>query len=51
LPKRQISGLKEALLTLHGVKGIGVVHMDENDVIRHKLVKDIIEAYKNLEIE
>ena len=51
LPKRQISGLKEALLTLHGIKGIGVVHMDENDVIRHKLVKDIIEAYKNLEIE
>ncbi len=51
LPKRQISGLKEALLTLQGVKGIGVVHLDEKDVIRHKLVKDIIEAYKKLEIE
>jgi len=51
LPRRQISGLKEALLTLQGVKGIGVVHMNENDVIRHKLVKDILAAYKKLEIE
>jgi len=51
LPRRQISGLKEALLTLHGVKGIAVVHMNEDDVIRHKLVKNIIEAYKKLEIE
>jgi phosphate starvation-inducible PhoH-like protein len=51
LPRRQVSGLKEALLTLNGVKGIAVVHMDENDVIRHKLVKDIIAAYKKLEIE
>jgi len=51
LPRRQISGLKEALLTLQGVKGIGVVHMNENDVIRHKLVKDILSAYKKLEIE
>ncbi len=51
LPRRQISGLKEALLTLQGVKGIGVVQMDENDVIRHKLVKNILAAYKKLEIE
>ena len=51
LPRRQISGLKEALLTLQGVKGIGVVHMNENDVIRHKLVKNILAAYKKLEIE
>ena len=51
LPRRQISGLKEALLTLQGVKGIGIVHMNENDVIRHKLVKNILAAYKKLEIE
>jgi phosphate starvation-inducible PhoH-like protein len=42
LPRRQISGLKEALLTLKGIKGIGFVHLDEQDVIRHQLVKDII---------
>ena len=51
LPRRQISGLKEALLTLKGLKGIGFVHLDEKDVIRHQLVKDIIGAYKNIETE
>ncbi len=51
LPRRQISGLKEALLTLKGIKGIGFVHLDEKDVIRHQLVKDIISAYTNLETE
>ncbi len=51
LPRRQISGLKEALLTLKGLNGIGFVHLDENDVIRHQLVKDIIGAYKNIETD
>jgi phosphate starvation-inducible PhoH-like protein len=51
LPRRQISGLKEALLTLKGLKGIGFVHLDENDVIRHQLVKEIISAYKNIETD
>ncbi|MEL4455458.1 PhoH family protein [Lutimonas vermicola] len=51
LPRRQISGLKEALLALKGLKGIGFVHLDEKDVIRHQLVKDIISAYKNIETD
>ncbi len=51
LPRRQISGLKEALLALKGLKGIGFVHLDEKDVIRHQLVKDIIGAYKNIETD
>lgn len=51
LPRKQISGLKESLLALKGIDGIGFVHLDEKDVIRHKLVKDIINAYKNIEIE
>jgi len=51
LPRKQISGLKESLLALKGIKGIGFVHLDEKDVIRHKLVKDIINAYKNIEID
>jgi len=51
LPKRQISGLKEAILTLKNLKGIEMVYMDENDVIRHRLVKKIINAYKSIEIE
>ncbi len=49
LPRRVISGLKEALLVLKDVKGIGVVYLDDKDVIRHKLVKSIISAYKEIE--
>ena len=50
LPRRQVSGLKEAMLTLKDIKGIAFVYFDEKDVIRHKLVKEIISAYKNLEV-
>ncbi|MFT4753449.1 MAG: phosphate starvation-inducible PhoH-like protein [Salibacteraceae bacterium] len=46
LPKNQPSGLKHALEVLHGVKGISFMEFDESDVIRHKLVKKIIKAYK-----
>ena len=49
LPRRVISGLKEALLILKEIKGVGMVFLDDKDVIRHKLVKKVIEAYKNLE--
>jgi len=49
LPRRVISGLKEALLILKDIKGVGLVFLDDKDVIRHKLVKKIIEAYKNIE--
>ena len=49
LPRRSISGLKEALLILKDVEGVGMVFLDDNDVIRHKLVKDVIDAYKNIE--
>ncbi len=49
LPRRVTSGLKEALLILKDVSGIGMVHLDDRDVIRHKLVKAVIEAYKHIE--
>ena len=49
LPRRVISGLKEALLILKDIKGVGAVFLDDKDVIRHKLVKKVIEAYKNIE--
>ncbi len=51
LPRRQVSGLKEAILTLKDLKGIEMVFLDENDVVRHKLVKKIINAYKGIDIE
>lgn len=49
LPKRVISGLKEAILVLQDVEGVGIIHLDDKDVIRHKLVKKIIAAYKRIE--
>jgi len=49
LPRRVISGLKEALLILKDVKGVGMVYFDDKDVIRHKLVKKVIAAYKSIE--
>jgi phosphate starvation-inducible protein PhoH and related proteins len=45
LPKNQSSGLKEAVRILNQVKGIGMVELSARDVVRHKLVRDIIEAY------
>tara|TARA_R110002049_G_scaffold2831_3_gene23022 strand:+ start:836 stop:1798 length:963 start_codon:yes stop_codon:yes gene_type:complete len=51
LPSRQKSGLSESLRILNGVKGIGVVKLSGSDVVRHKLVKSIIEAYEKNEVE
>ena len=45
LPSNQRSGLKEATRILSNVKGIGIIELNERDVVRHKLVRDIIEAY------
>ncbi len=49
LPRRVISGLKEALLILKDVDGVGMVYLDDKDVIRHRLVKKVIAAYKEIE--
>lgn len=49
LPRRTISGLKEALLVLKNIEGIGMIYLDDKDVIRHKLVKKVIDAYKSIE--
>jgi phosphate starvation-inducible PhoH-like protein len=49
LPPRVISGLKEALLILKETNGIGIVKLDQKDVIRHSLVKKIIDAYDRIE--
>jgi len=49
LPRRTISGIKEALLVLRNVEGVGIVFFDEKDVVRHKLVKKIISVYKGIE--
>ena len=45
LPREQRSGLKEALKILDGVEGIGVVKLGQKDIVRHKLVTRIVNAY------
>lgn len=45
LPSRTTSGLVEIQEILKGIDGIAFVYLDKNDVVRHRLVKDIIEAY------
>ncbi len=49
LPRRMISGLKESLLILKNTTGIEIIYLDDKDVIRHPLVKKIIDAYKTIE--
>ncbi|CAA7387060.1 PhoH family protein [Chryseobacterium fistulae] len=49
LPKQQQSGLKEAMRILKDVKEIGFVHLTEEDVVRHPIVKKIILAYNDEE--
>jgi phosphate starvation-inducible PhoH-like protein len=49
LPKQQKSGLKEAIYLLKEVKGIGFIKLTEVDVVRHKLVRKILEAYHKQE--
>lgn len=46
LPRKHMSGLVQALDFLDNVDGIGVVELDENDVVRHRLVKKIILAFQ-----
>ncbi len=51
LPKKTASGLSEALRIIKGIKGIGTLWLDDKDVVRHPLVKEIINAYTRAEKE
>ena len=46
LPKTQRSGLIEALSILNKVEGIGIVHLTQKDIVRHRLVTRIVNAYE-----
>jgi len=48
LPSKQPSGLPQAINLLRNIKGIDFIFLDEKDVVRHKLVSKIIEAYKDV---
>jgi phosphate starvation-inducible PhoH-like protein len=47
LPQGEMSGLVHAEKILKGIKGIGFVRLQRCDIVRHKLVEDIVEAYEN----
>lgn len=49
LPREQKSGLKEALKVLDGVEGIAVVDLNQKDIVRHKLVTRIVDAYDSFD--
>ena len=49
LPDRQPSGLMPVVAMLRNVEGIGVIELDEKDVIRHELVVRVLNAFKELE--
>ena len=51
LPKSQKSGLIEALHVLDGIDGIGIVTLDRSDIVRHKLVTRIVNAYESFDKE
>ena len=51
LPREQRSGLKEALKILDGVEGISVVRLGQKDIVRHKLVTRIVNAYDKYDKE
>jgi phosphate starvation-inducible protein PhoH and related proteins len=46
LPEDQRSGLVDALEKLKGIKGIGVVELERGDIVRHRLVQNIVNAYE-----
>ena len=49
LPKNTPSGLSHAIQFLNNIKGIDIIYLNTGDVIRHRLVKDIISAYQKSE--
>jgi phosphate starvation-inducible protein PhoH and related proteins len=49
LPQKQHSGLISIQQILKGIDGISFVYLDQRDVVRHKLVRDIIDAYEKFE--
>ena len=49
LPRKVSSGLKDAIKILSRKKGIDIIYLDDKDVIRHPIVKKVIDAYNNIE--
>jgi phosphate starvation-inducible PhoH-like protein len=46
LPRKSQSGLIHALKILNKIKSISVIEFDKRDIVRHRLVRDIVDAYE-----
>ena len=46
LPRDEVSGLKHAIEVLNGIEGIGIINFKYSDVVRHKIVQNIVQAYE-----
>jgi phosphate starvation-inducible protein PhoH and related proteins len=51
LPFHQKSGLQQSIHLLEGLEGVGVIYLQPEDVVRHRLVKEIIRAYERADAE
>jgi len=49
LPKGTVSGLRDAMQRLKNIDAIGIVHLQASDIVRHRLVQRIVEAYEKTE--
>lgn len=51
LPKNETSGLLDAMRRLRGIKGIALVELDRADIVRHRLVQNIVNAYERADAQ
>ena len=51
LPKETVSGLRQVTGILQGIEGIEIITLDETDIVRHKLVADIVKAYADYSLK
>ena len=49
LPRGVQSGLRDALMRLQGIPEIGMIRLQKTDIVRHKLVQQIVRAYESLD--
>jgi phosphate starvation-inducible PhoH-like protein len=47
LPKPTRSGLNDALARLRDIKGVSIIHLHRSDIVRHRLVQEIVDAYED----
>jgi phosphate starvation-inducible protein PhoH and related proteins len=51
LPYKRQSGLEQSLRILKNIDGIAIINFNDNDILRHRLVRDIVDAYEKEDLE